>query len=63
MKLKKQIKSRECIICKKEFFIKGSGKSQRGQGLRQGNCLTCSKECSRIYTRNRREILRRLEKK
>jgi len=49
MRIAKPIK--DCLICGKEIH---RSKSQRGLKQRRGKkCVTCSKQCSRVYLRCR----------
>ncbi len=46
---------KNCVICKREFEVRDMGKGRRGSGVRKSKrsstSMTCSKDCSKTYTR------------
>jgi len=54
IKMKKEIMRKECIICENKIYRSG----RRGQlkERRQNFAITCSRNCSRIYTRVRHRV-------
>jgi len=65
-RLKAHYEERNCIICKRIFYVpkEGSGKSQRPSGVKSRNTKTCSKECSREYfVKKQREYQRKFRER
>lgn len=49
-------KKRICAVCRKEFpvFLKNRSAGNRSSKIYRGwNCKTCSKECARVWERNK----------
>jgi hypothetical protein len=42
---------KKCIICKKQFLINDKRNNSSRKQIRMRKAITCSKECSKIYTR------------
>ena len=51
-----EIKSKNCVVCGKEFYYKTKAKKASGRFItyRGRKAVTCSKKCSKIYPKNKK---------
>jgi hypothetical protein len=60
----KHVKEVKCIVCETPYFRNTKGKSRQGAFMNNStrglNTITCSKECSKVYTRIFRYIKQNL---
>jgi len=52
----KSIGTRKCIICEREFERRIKPATNRTKSVRPCHCVTCSKNCSKIYARAKHHI-------
>jgi len=51
------MKTKDCIICGKEFRLKRSGRygvAQRDLVVRMRSALTCSRKCAKVYRQDQK---------
>jgi hypothetical protein len=59
-------KTKKCIICGREYLVNNGTASRVNKNIRNRNSLTCSRQCSLIYSRvtiHSYTTIYRLEKK
>ena len=54
---------KKCIICEKEYRIGKASDKTGNLKVRQGNAITCSPACSKVYLRIRGRILNKMRYK
>jgi hypothetical protein len=55
-------KTKKCIICGREFLTRTGSSSRLVKVIRNHHCVTCSHQCSIVYSRVLRKIMNNLIK-
>lgn len=62
-KMRANLEINKCIVCSKEYVVTKGSTHSRKPMVRSNTTKTCSKECSKEFTRNRNKYIKGKKRK